>query len=68
MLFRFILTKIEYFYREKPLHLNTRGQLSGGKNKMLNRLILTKIEYFYRETEKPLHLYTVVQIPTSTNY
>ena len=22
MLFRFILTKIEYFYREKPLHLN----------------------------------------------
>ena len=23
MLFRFILTKFEYFYREKPLHLNT---------------------------------------------
>ena len=23
MLFRFILTKIEYFYREKPFHLNT---------------------------------------------
>ena len=22
MLFRFILTKIEYFYREKPIHLN----------------------------------------------
>ena len=30
MSFRFILTKIEYFYREKPLHLSTVVRTGGG--------------------------------------
>ena len=33
---------------------------------MLIRFNLSKIEYFYREN--PLHLNTVVETPTSTNY
>ena len=51
MLFRFILTKTEYFYREKPLHLNAvvqkpistnyqGGQMSVGKNIAIPRLHL----------------------------
>ena len=32
MLFRFILTKIEYFYREKPLQINNVVQTSTSTN------------------------------------
>ena len=32
MLFRFILTEIEYFYREKPLHLKTVVQTPSSTN------------------------------------
>ena len=60
MLFQFYFYyKIEYFYREKPLHLNAfqthkstnyyqgsivRVQLSVGKKLVLFRFVLTKIE------------------------